>query len=92
LINKSDYNSICSVCGDCGDGNIKRRAPLVLEIVVWLVALNWLALIYPVVGAILFSCWARLGSEYVCNLCDGKVIPISSPVGEELFNKYHSMR
>ncbi|MEI6827565.1 MAG: hypothetical protein WCK54_18380 [Desulfuromonadales bacterium] len=87
---KSDYNGICSVCGNPGEGEIKRNAPFFIELIAWLAALNWFVLVLPPVLAVLFSIWRRSSNDYLCNICDGKVIPMSSPIGSELFDKYHA--
>lgn len=82
---------ICTKCGSSGTGNLLNKGHFVVEIVIWLGALNWFILIFPLFIAIMFSVWRRVGRQYHCYSCGGLMIPTSSPFGKSLL-KYSDKR
>lgn len=75
---------ICTKCGFIGIGKLLNKGHFLVEIIVWLVALNWFILLFPLIVAIMFSLWRRIGRKHICSDCGGFMIPTSSPFGKAL--------
>lgn len=78
---------ICTKCGFTGAGKLLNKGHFLVEIIVWLVALNWFILLFPVIVAIMFSLWRRIGRQHSCSHCGGFMIPTWSPFGRALLEK-----
>lgn len=81
---------ICPDCGAPGDGILVNRGHFLVELLVWGAAVNWGVLVFPPVLALAFSIWRRTGRSCRCELCGGRMIPISSPRGKSLMEQYKS--
>jgi hypothetical protein len=46
----------------------------------------WLFLILP---GLIYSVWRLTSREKVCGICGGRMIPINSPRGQQLWCAYH---
>jgi len=71
---------ICTICGTAGKPKKETRGSFAIEIILWL------CMVLP---GLLYSIW-RASSKYdVCKYCGNKnIVPINSPVGQELLVKF----
>ena len=81
---------ICPTCGHTGTGRVVNKGHFLIELAIWLTALNYFFFVAPVIIAIAFSIWRRSYRNCHCYECGGLMIPTSSPRGKTLLNQYHS--
>jgi hypothetical protein len=80
---------ICPACGFASEGRLVNRGHWLIELIVWLVALNFCIYILPVIIAFAFTCWRRCNRHYDCFECGGRMIPIDSPHGKAIIKQQY---
>jgi predicted RNA-binding Zn-ribbon protein involved in translation (DUF1610 family) len=91
-LTQENHPRICPTCGYTGTGRLVNKGHFLIEIVIWLVALNYFIFVIPVFIAFAFTIWRRSSRNYHCYDCGGLMISTSSPRGRVLFNEYYWRR
>lgn len=71
---------ICSACGTVGSAKSVTRGSVFIELILWLCFL---------VPGLIYSIWRLSSRHKACRACgNAQLVPINSPVGRELMQKY----
>lgn len=89
---------ICPHCGHSGASKTHVKGSILFEVSLWILfVIPMLALSFRsgtpllLVVPLIFSMWRLTTRQQVCSVCiQPGMIPISSPIGKELANKYPS--
>lgn len=76
----SKVGKICETCGSVGSPVEHTKGSFSIELVLWLLLC---------VPGIIYSVWRLASREKVCGQCEGKMISIGSPRGQQLWSTYH---
>jgi hypothetical protein len=75
-------NRICSACGTAGDEKTVTRGSFLIELFLWC---------FFLVPGVIYSIWRSSSRLKVCRACgNAQLVPLDSPVGRELAEKYRS--
>lgn len=70
---------ICTDCGSIGAGKYLTKGNILIEIILWL------CLIIP---GLIYSIWRVSSNAKVCSRCQGKLIRVDSPRGQQLYKQF----
>ena len=99
---KQGVTGICTACGTAGKPVITRRGGSAIiafglwvfcipAFMAWAFGVNILVPFLMVAFALGYSAWCAVTPNTVgCGRCSARVIPIDSPAGVELFNRFHA--
>jgi hypothetical protein len=71
---------ICSNCGSTAKPKTKTKGSIIIEFILWCMML---------LPGLIYSIWRLTTRAEVCRVCESTgLVPLNSPVGRELTNKY----
>jgi len=71
---------ICSNCGSTAKPKTKTKGSILIELILWCMML---------LPGLIYSIWRLTTRAEVCRVCEAPgLVPLNSPVGRELTNKY----
>ncbi len=94
---------ICTSCGNTGTPISTRKGSFIFELLIWVIVVTLLLfeiafssfyififLVVSIIIGIVYSAWRGNNKKDKCSLC-GKdtMIPINTPVGKNLYEKYY---
>jgi len=77
-------SQICSACGTQGEPKTITKGSFVIELFLWLCVL---------LPGLLYSLWRLTSRHKACRSCGNtQLVPLNSPVGRELSQRYQTAR
>lgn len=70
---------ICTDCGTIGEGKDQVKGNVLVEIILWLCF---------IVPGLIYSIWRSSSKNKVCDACQGKLIQLDTPRGQQLLKQF----
>lgn len=70
---------ICMDCGTTGAGKDQIKGNGLIELILWLCF---------IIPGLIYSIWRSASKTRVCSVCQGKVIQLDTPRGQQLYKQF----